>query len=61
MQDSIGVGGSFLRIRNATLKFVGSSNTVREDGSILLQFSELGKMQAFPPRSLLIGTGPSPT
>lgn len=43
------MGGSFLRIRNATLKFVGSSNTVREDGSILLQSSELGKMHTFPP------------
>lgn len=43
-----GVGGSFLRIRNATLKFVGSSNTAREDGSLLPQFSELGKCIRFP-------------
>lgn len=42
------MGRSFLRIRNATLKFVGSSTTVREDGSILLSFLELGK-HTFPP------------
>lgn len=39
----------FLRVRNATLTVVGSSHTVREDGSSLLQFSELGETHTFPP------------
>lgn len=54
------VGGSFLRITNATLEFVGSSNTVRQRR--LLRFTSIlgswgKKCIHFPPGDPWAGAG----
>lgn len=51
----VGEGGSFLRTTNATLEFVGSSNTVKQKKTTPLYFNS-GKLEKiyihFPPEIL---------